>query len=398
MIDFPASPTVGQQFTAAGVTWVWDGTKWAASGLSVAFLPLAGGNMSGPIVLAADPAANLQAATKQYVDGVRYGDNRIINGDCRVDQRNNGASGTANSYTVDRWQYYASQAGHLTWGRTSSGPPGFPYSLGISSQSSYVSLAADVFYVGQYIEADMISDFAWGTASVQPVTLSFWVISSLTGTFSGCIANYAGTRSYPFTFAIPIASTWTKITVTIPGDTGGTWVMNGNGGSVGLFFDLGSGANARGPANVWASANRVGATGSVSIVATNGATFYVTGVKLEVGSTATPFNRQSLAKSLADCQRYYQKIGGVNTADIAFQTYAGAAGSAGNFASNIGIHAMRAVPTATTVGVWTTSNVNTYNLYPSISNLGFQITPQAAGPTFMFTQDATTYITLNAEL
>jgi hypothetical protein len=82
--------------------------------------------------------------------------------------------------------------------------------------------------------------------------------------------------------------------------------MSGNAGSAALFFDLGSGANARGPANAWASANRVGANGAVSVVAVNGASFYVTGVKLEIGSVATPYNRQSLAKSMADCQRYYQ--------------------------------------------------------------------------------------------
>ena len=73
-------------------------------------------------------------------------------------------------------------------------------------------------------------------------------------------------------------------------------------------FDLGSGATSRGPADAWASANYIGATGAVSVVATNGATFNVTGVKLEIGSVATPFNRQSLAKSMADCQRYYQSV------------------------------------------------------------------------------------------
>jgi hypothetical protein len=124
----------------------------------------------------------------------------------------------------------------------------------------------------------------------------------------------------------------------------------------------------------------------------------LTGVKLEIGSVATPFNRQSLAKSLADCQRYYQKIGGVNAADVAFQVNAGAAGSLGNFSSNIGIPAMRAAPTATRVGAWTLSNVSTYNLYPSTSNLAVQITPTTTGSTFMFTADATTYLTLSAEL
>ena len=151
----------------------------------------------------------------------------------------------------------------------------------------------------------MISDFSFGNATAKQITLSFWAYSSLTGTFSGCIANYAGTRSYPFVFNIPTANTWVNIALTIPGDTTGTWVLSGNAGSLCVYFDLGCGSTYRGPAGAWASANYQGVTGAVSIVATNAATFYVTGVKLEIGSVATPYNRQSLAKSMADCQRYY---------------------------------------------------------------------------------------------
>jgi hypothetical protein len=304
MIDFPASPTIGQQFTAAGVTWVWDGVKWAASGLSVAFLPLAGGNMSGPIVLAADPTANLQAATKQYVDGVRYGDNRLINGDMRIDQRNGGAQGTLAGYTVDRWVYGATQSGKVQWGQA-GGPTGFGYCLNVTSSSAYTPLATDLFYLYQSIEADMVSDFAWGSASAQPVTLSFWAYSSKTGSFSGAITNYAGTRSYPFSYSLPTASTWTKLTVTIPGDIAGTWVMKGNAGSVIVYFDVGCGTAGRAAAGAWLAGNFNGVTGAQSIINTNGASYGLTGVKLEIGSVATPFNRQSMAKSMADCQRYY---------------------------------------------------------------------------------------------
>jgi len=304
MIDFPASPTVGQQFTAAGVTWVWDGVKWAASGLSVAFLPLAGGTMTGPIVLAADPIANLQAATKQYVDGGRLGDNRIINGDMRIDQRNGGAQGTLAGYTVDRWVYGATQSGKVQWGQA-GGPTGFGYCLNVTSSSAYTPLATDLFYLYQSIEADMVSDFAWGSASAQPVTLSFWAYSSKTGSFSGAITNYAGTRSYPFSYSLPTASTWTKLTVTIPGDIAGTWVMKGNAGSVIVYFDVGCGTAGRAAAGAWLAGNFNGVTGAQSIINTNGASYGLTGVKLEIGSVATPFNRQSLAKTLADCQRYY---------------------------------------------------------------------------------------------
>ena len=291
------------------------------------FLPLAGGTLTGLVTLSGPPTVPLHAATKAYVDsgafvpvtgGANTGlnDNRVINGDMGRDQRNNGASIGVPGYPVDRWSYNTTQANKGSVGRNvlgQSGPSGFPYCLGF--QAAGVALAAgDTFYFAQSIEADMVSDFAWGTANAQPVTLSFWAYSSQTGTFSGTIRNWTGStsnRSYPFTFSISTASTWTKVVVTIPGDTGGAWAMSGNGAALYLCFDLGSGATYRGLASTWAAGAYSGATGSVSVAATSGTTFYVTGVKLEIGSVATPFNRQSLAKSMADCQRYYQTISGI---------------------------------------------------------------------------------------
>ena len=156
------------------------------------------------------------------------------------------------------------------------------------------------------------------------MTLSFWVASSLTGTFSGAITDYgnagASTRSYCFSYSIPVANVWTKIAVNIPGDTVGTkWLMSGNGVGAYLRFELGGSTTYRAAAG-WQSGNLVGVTGSVSVVGTNGANFYLTGVKLEIGSVATPFNRQSLAKSMADCQRYYQ------VGSVLLNGYASAAG------------------------------------------------------------------------
>ena len=316
-IDFPSSPTTGQTFTSGGTTWIWDGVKWtstsAATGL---YLPLTGGTMTGDLILNRDAVAPLQAATFEQVQARGAGDNRIINGDMRIDQRNNGASGTANGvYTVDRWFYGASQAAKGIWVRNPNSLAGFPYCLQFVSSSAYALLAADFFQFNQRIEADMISDFAWGTAGAQPVTLSFWVASNQTGTFSGSISSVAATRSYPFTFSIPAPATWTKIVITIPGDTSGAWAMSGNAEGARINFDLGCGSTNRGPANVWSSAAYVGVTGSVSIVSTNAATFNLTGVKLEIGSIATPFNHKSPQESMADCQRYYQRFStnGVNT-------------------------------------------------------------------------------------
>jgi hypothetical protein len=375
MIDFPASPTVGQQFTATGVTWVWDGVKWAASGLSVAYVPLAG----------FVPAMN---------------DNRIINGDMRIDQRWNGASGTANGYTIDRWVYNGSVASQFVWQRTTAAPhPQFPYSLGFRSASAHPPVAADFFLIQQVIEADMISDFAFGGASAQSITLSFWAQSSVTGTFSGSLQNIGGTtRSYPFTFSLPAANTWTKVAVTIPGDTAGTWALSGNSGGALLSFDLGCGANFRASAGAWATGNYVGATGAANVVATNAATFYLTGVKLEIGSVATPYNRQSLAKSLADCQRYYQKLGGGgNIADIQVSGYA--PNTSAPVACTIGINAMRAAPTATVVGTFSTGGpIGSVTLTGGLQTLGIQLLSNAAGQMSWYTSGTSTYITLAAEL
>jgi hypothetical protein len=235
------------------------------------------------------------------------GDNRVINGDMRINQRGVG-SGMTLGYMADRWTFSASLTTQGNWSQTISGSaaPGFPACIGFTSNSAYTLLAADYFSFGQSIEADVVSDFQWGTANAQPVTLSFWAFSSIAGAFGGSINNYALTRSYPFTYSLPTANTWYKITVIIPGDTAGTWVMNGNAGALYVFFGMGVGATFSAPAGAWASGNYLSPPGSVSIVGTNGAQFFVTGVKLEIGSVATPFNQQSLAKSMADCQRYYQ--------------------------------------------------------------------------------------------
>ncbi len=306
------------------------------------------------------------------------GDNRIINGDMRIDQRNNGVAGTAsNGFGLDRWGFIGTQASKFTAGRNLNGvvgPVGSPYYWGFQSLSTYALLTGDTFCPYQPIEADMVSDFAWGTASAQSVTLSFWARSSLTGTFSGVIQNYGSTRSYPFSYSLPTANTWAKIAVTIPGDTTGTWVMSGNGGAVNVRFDLGSGATYRTSAGAWASSDYVGVTGAVSVVSTNAATFYVTGVKLEIGSVATPYNRQSLTKSMADCQRYYQKIA------IGYRSYLSVSATV-----NVPISwlQMRAAPTCTLITAGTRSNSGAVALSAYQENSGFfQLAPPAAGDAF----------------
>ena len=234
--------------------------------------------------------------------------NRLINSDMRIDQRNGGASGTAiNVYTVDRWYYQASQASKVTWQQNAGAvtpPVGFTDYLGLTSSSAYSVLAGDYFRFYQVIEGYNIADLGWGTASAKAITLSFQVYSSLTGTFGGSIST-GGAQSYPFTYSIPTANTWTTISLTIAGATSGTWGSTNNAG-IYVGFSLGTGATLSGTAGAWASANYVSATGATSVVGTSGATFYITGVQLEKGSTATDFEYVDYSRQLQQCQRYYE--------------------------------------------------------------------------------------------
>jgi hypothetical protein len=247
--------------------------------------------------------------------------NRIINGAMVIDQRNNGSSITPASgafvYNVDRWGTYQTQASKITVQQNAGSvtpPAGFSNYVGITSSSAYSVISSDQFLLEQAIEANNVSDFNYGTANAVTVTLSFLVYSSLTGTFAGCLRNYAGTRSYPFTYTISAANTWEQKSITIPGDTSGTWVTSGTGGSMYVIFNLGSGSTYLGTANAWASANYTSVSGSVNVVGTNGATFYVTGVDLQKGNTATSFDYRPYGTELALCQRYFQKSWPIETA------------------------------------------------------------------------------------
>jgi hypothetical protein len=236
--------------------------------------------------------------------------NRIINGDCRIDQRNAGAAVTAaGSFPVDRFFVGNSTDGAFSAQQDSSAPAGFVNSVKLTTTTADATLTTTQnLNCQQRIEGTNVSDLAWGTANAKTVTLSFWVRSSLTGTFGGAIANGAFNRSYPFTYSISTADTWEQKSVTIPGDTSGTWLTN-TGVGIFLFFGLGAGPDRSGTAGAWVGASYQSATGAVSVIGTLDATWYVTGVQLEVGSVATPFERRPYGTELALCQRYYWQIG-----------------------------------------------------------------------------------------
>ena len=243
--------------------------------------------------------------------------NRVINGAMMIDQRNAGASFTPtnNNYTVDRYKYFSSQASKFTAQQTPSATEtgyatrvgaGFTNYLAFTSSSAYSVGASDYFSFGQLIEGYNVADLAYGTANAKTVTISFWAYSSLTGTFNVMVSDGSFTYGYGATYSIPVANTWTYITIAVPGATTGTWNKTTSAG-LALYFNLGSGSSASTSAGSWGAWVGMGVTGATSVVGTSGATFYITGVQLEKGSTATSFDYRPYGTELALCQRYYYK-------------------------------------------------------------------------------------------
>lgn len=326
--------------------------------------------------------ADLTTQTTAPVAGAGF-KNRIYNGDMRIDQRNAGASVTGNNmvFGTDRFRIATTQANKLTTQQNAGSvtpPAKFKNYLGITSSSAYSVLAGDYFLVGQPIEGFNTYDLEFGNANASTITLSFWVRSSLTGTFGGAINNSAYNRSYPFSYTISSANTWEQKTVTIAGDTTGTWIGSTNGVGLYAWFNLGTGSTGSTTANAWAAGAYYAPTGATSVVGTNGATFYITGVQLEQGSTATEFERRPIGTELALCQRYYETLTN-DTEGICIASYF--------HLTNINRSrwffkvTKRAQPTVGLVSgtSWASSLVPT--IYPSLDNAGFYKTSTNFGTT-----------------
>ena len=245
------------------------------------------------------------------------GKNRIINGNMMIDQRNAGASVTIGAatatYTIDRWLAYGNSASAISVQQSTTAPTGFSNSMLVTSLAATSVGSTDTYWVRQYIEGYNVADLSWGTANAKTITVSFWVRSSLTGTFGGALRNAAANRSYPFTYTISVANTFEYKTITIAGDTSGTWVTT-NGTGLTIMWGLGVGATYSGTAGSWAGANYNSATGATSVVGTNGATFYITGVQLEAGSSATEFEHRPYGTELQLCQRYFESTAPIGIA------------------------------------------------------------------------------------
>jgi hypothetical protein len=290
----------------------------------------------------------------------------------RINQRNLGTvTVTASGYnTVDRWQANQTASSKYSVQQSTTAPTGFSNSILCTSLSAYSVSSSDIFFLVQNIEGYNVSDLDWGTANAKTVTISFWTRSSLTGTFGGALANSTQDYCYPFTYTISAANTWEQKSVTITGATAGTWVTN-NGIGLQVIFGLGGGSTRSATAGSWTTSSIYTATGATSVVGTNGATFYITGVQLEIGSTATPFERRLYNQELANCQRYYEtSYEGVKVptnvtnsqviSTVGSTSYGGTAGGAGSQSlSSVPFKVTkRATPTVTTYS-YTSSTTST---------------------------------------
>ena len=265
------------------------------------------GNVTGNVT------GNINGLTPQASNMQPF--NRIINGAMTVDQRNAGAAVafTSAAYCLDRWVGAVGTASGTTIQRSTTATTGFSNSALITIGTGAAPSSGAVNRIYQVIEGYNIADLSWGTASAATVTLSFWVRSSVIGTFSGALYGASTIQSYPFNYTISVADTFERKTVTITGPTTGTW-GDTNGTGLYLNFDLGSGTSFKTSAGSWSTGTFIGATSSVDLCATTGATFYITGVQLEAGSTASSFAHEFVGDTLQKCQRYYQKTYDYGTA------------------------------------------------------------------------------------
>jgi hypothetical protein len=311
--------TVGNTTSIPSFTFDGAGVVTSASNVAISGAGITANTVANSAFQTGSVESYLRGANLDF--GMR---NRIINGAMVIDQRNAGASVTATTaglYTLDRWVTTASQNSKFSVQQNAGSitpPAGFTNYLGATSLSAYSVGSTENFEIQQRIEGFNTADLGWGTANAKTVTLSFQVYSSLTGTFGGFICNAATNYSYVFSYSIPVANTWTQISVTIAGPTAGTWLGATNGVGVWLGFSLGAGSTTVTTAGSWNASLYRGVSGQQQVVGTNGATWYITGVQLEVGTQATSFEYRQYGNELQLCQRYYNKMN--------LQTYTGFVG------------------------------------------------------------------------
>jgi len=252
------------------------------------------------------------------------GRNLIINGGMKISARGTSFTGfgAGVNYSLDRFAHFHSSDGAFTVSQeTSVVPTDFTHALKVQTTTADASIAAGQrLIVFTRCEGNTVSHLNWGTSAAKTVTLSFYVRSSITGTHGGAIGNGSDNRNYPFTYTISSADTWERKTITIPGDQTGTWAT-GTGRSLQVVWGLGVGSTYSGTAGAWAAGDVNSATGATTgVLGTLNATWYLTGVQLEVGS-ATPFEHEPYGVTLQKAKRFYQKVDNIQGQTVhAFNT------------------------------------------------------------------------------
>jgi hypothetical protein len=403
--------TLAKAIGADGTLNVSDVAGLAAVASSGSASDLSTGTL--PIARIADGAVTYAKLSSDVQGDMNQFKNRIINGAMTFNQRGAASSNSVvnGTFYVDRFLSYSSTAYDYLIGQNLNSitpPAGFVNYLGVQSAISTSPGSGDYHFTAQLIEGNNVADLSWGSANAKAITVSFWVRSSLTGTFGGAINNSASNRSYPFSYTISSANTWEQKSVTIPGDTTGTWLTT-NGIGMYVRFTYGSGSTRSGTVNTWAAANYDGPTGATAVTATNGATWYITGLQVEVGSTATSFDYRPYGTELALCQRYFQSF--KRAGEDNNQGWLATSYNANNIYMPIQFFTiMRRVPDVLSGGTWRTrqSNLNTFT-----ASFGYQqsgtggcilaqtASTNAANSVFWVEPDgsySTAYLAFNGEL
>jgi hypothetical protein len=277
-----------------------------------------------------DGGIQLDSSGHVTVDGVQFptagalsNRNLIINGAMQVAQRSTSETGVTDSgyKTVDRFQLSLATLGTYTVTQEADGPDGFSKSLKIDCTTADASPAADdAFLVYHKIEAQNLQHLNYGSSSAKALTLTFYVKSNKTGNASFELQQRDNSdRQVTLQYSINSANTWEQKTLSIPADASGS-INDDNGEGLRLGWWLNSGSNLTGGSHQTTWAAEVNADRNVSNLGIGGSTddyWQITGVQLEVGEKATPFEHRNYGDELARCQRYYQQFTGQGSGDYA---------------------------------------------------------------------------------
>jgi len=328
--------------------------------------------------------------------------NLINNGAMKIHQRGGAVAATVNpgAYSLDRWKGWSS-AGGYNMEQSTDAPDEFGNSMKCTVTSTHTVDSGSHIFLEQLLNGIDLPRLQFGKSSAKSITLSFWVKSSVAGTYGIGLENAAINRSYVAEYTVNTANAWERKTIAIAGDTSGTWPITEGIGAK-LRFSLGSGSQFQATKDAWSAGDFFTTSNDAKWIENTGATFYLTGVQLEEGSYATDFEHRPYALELVECKRYFQKVGGlVGTAISA---------TAAQFGASLSPE-MRTTPTISQTGV-----INITDTYSSDHNqsavgisfsgsnsgLGLRIqlsnfTGMTQGRVYMFS-DGTDFVLLSSDL